>query len=105
MAICFLLRQEKLTGGPGSPGLPGDPSFPCQTQTKGILKHVCENGNVYQAQSHANAIPWYGTSFDNPEKKKKIPLTDLVFLHFDALYNFYHMNLSHFFILFLPTYL
>lgn len=57
MAICFLLRQEKLTGGPGSPGLPGDPSFPCQTQTKGILKHVCENGNVYQAQSHANAIP------------------------------------------------
>lgn len=63
------MAQEELTGGPGSPGLPGGPSFPCQTQTKGILKHVCENGNVYQAQSHANVIQWDGTSFANPEKK------------------------------------
>lgn len=52
----LLLRHEELTGGPGSPGLPGGPSFPCQTQTRGILKHVCENGNVYQAQSHADVI-------------------------------------------------
>lgn len=46
--------DQELTGGPGSPGLPGGPSVPCQKQTRGILKHVCENGNVYQAQLCSN---------------------------------------------------
>lgn len=48
--------QEQLTGGPGSPGLPGSPSLPCQTQTKRILKHICKNGNVYEAQSEKNEL-------------------------------------------------
>jgi len=32
--------QGELTGGPGSPGLPEGPSFPCQTQTGGVVKNV-----------------------------------------------------------------
>lgn len=51
-----LAHAEELTGGPGSPGLPGGPSFPCQTQTRDLLKYDCENTNVCLALFHANVM-------------------------------------------------